>query len=595
MNHGRPSLNNFTNEKINYKVSFKFLLNRIKPYRLFVLLAIAFSITSVIASTMLPTLLGNVTDDVISKLVNSSLVINLTKSFIFIIILLVISAITQYLNGFIMSHVNKKVCQKMRQDLNRKINKLPLTYFDKTNNGEILSFTTNDIDMISSTLTQYLIEIISSITTFIVILIMMIKISGILTLTIGITVPIFLIILFLIVGKSQKYFKQQQDYLGHINGHVEEMYSAHEVTTLYNNQKKSVKKLKDLNDTLYNSAWKSNFLTGLFQPLMMAFSNLGFVLTCIVGGYLTVKGRISIGNIQAFITYARNFSNPLTSIASMMGTIQQAFAATYRIQKFLNEEDEVETGTLKLNDKNIKGNITFENISFGYNPEKIIIKDFSINIKQGEKIAIVGPTGAGKTTIVKLLMRFYELNEGKILLDNIALTDIKKDSLRNEIGMVLQDTWLFEGTVKENLIFGKPDATQKEIEEAVKEASLSHIIHTLPNNYNFVINEETTNISEGEKQLITIARTFLRNPKILILDEATSNIDTRTEILIQKALESLMKNKTTFIIAHRLSTIINADKIIVMNEGNIVEVGNHNELIKKDGFYSKLYNSQFEK
>lgn len=508
-------------------------------------------------------------------------------------LLIIATSITTYLVGFITSCINREITYKMRKQLNTKLNKLPLSYYDKTNNGEILSYTTNDIDIVSYALSMSLTDAICDIVLFIGILIMMLKISGILTLIVFATIPIFLVLLVIIIAKSSKHFKNNQDYLGHINGFIEESYSGHDIIKLYEKEEDQVKNLQRLNDVLYESAWKSNFLSGLMNPLMQFFANLSFVVTCIIGGYFTLQGRMTIGTTQAFITYARNFTNPLTNLANLVGSIEQVNAAATRIFTFLDAEEEPKELQEPLT-KTLKGNIKFDHISFSYDKEKPVIQNFSANIKEGSKVAIVGPTGAGKTTIVKLLMRFYELDEGNIYIDNHNIKDIRKQDLRNLFGMVLQETWLHKGTIQENIAYAKEDASEKEIKNAAKNASCDYFIKMLPSGYDYKIEEETTNISEGEKQLLTIARVFLKNPEIIILDEATSKVDTRTEILIQQAMEKLMGNKTSFIIAHRLSTILNADLILVMNEGNIVEQGTHKELMKKKGFYYELYNSQYK-
>ncbi len=513
-----------------------------------------------------------------------------------IIVLLIImiggAALVSYIQGFIMSGITQKLSYRFRRDIDAKINKLPLSYYDKTTHGEVMSFITNDVDTISTTLNQSLSQILTSIVTLVGTLIMMLQISWIMTLAGLIIVPLSLLVVSLVVKRSQKYFARQQEYLGHVNGHIEEMYSGHTVVQLYNGEEKSLRKFKAYNDELYNSAWRSHFLSGLMHPIMMFIGNLGYVIVCVLGGFLTVSGQITVGNIQAFVQYLRQFNQPINQVASITNTLQSTAAAAERVFGFLDEPEEEETGDA-LPEK-IKGDVSFQNVKFGYDPEKIIIHNFSADIKAGQRIAIVGPTGAGKTTIVKLLMRFYETNEGSITVDGVDIKHYLRDGLRSEMGMVLQDTWLFSGTIMENIRYGRLDATDEEVYAAAKMACADHFIRLLPGGYQFVINEEAGNISQGQKQLLTIARAILADPALLILDEATSSVDTRTELLIQKAMERLMQGRTSFIIAHRLSTIRDADLILVLKDGDIVEQGNHQELLQQNGFYASLYNSQFE-
>ena len=499
-----------------------------------------------------------------------------------------------------MTNVSQKVTYKMRNDLVSKINKLPMRYFDKKTNGEVLSIITNDIDTLSTNLNQSITQIISASCTLIGILAMMLSISWQMTLVSIIILPITLIIVSFIVSKSQKYFKRQQDYLGHVNGQVEEVYGGHNIVKAFNGEEKAIEKFEQENEVLYKSAWKSQFLSGLMHPIMNFMGNVSYVAVSILGGYYAIKGRITVGNIQSFIQYSKQFNQPIAQIAQISGTLQSMAAAAERIFEFLEEKEEIQElpNAKSITDENgniiLDGNIEFDHVKFGYNPENIIINDFNAEVKDGQKIAIVGPTGAGKTTIVKLLMRFYDLNDGAIYIDGNNVTDYNRGDIRKLFGMVLQDTWLFNGTIRDNIKYGKPDATDSEVIEAAKAAHIHHFIKTLPNSYNMVLNEETSNISAGQKQLLTIARVILANPKILILDEATSSIDTRTEIQIQSAMDNLMKGRTSFIIAHRLSTIKNADLILVMQHGDIVEQGTHEELLAKNGAYANLYNSQFE-
>ena len=491
-----------------------------------------------------------------------------------------------------MASISQKTAYKLRKEISKKINKLPMSYFDKKTNGEVLSLVTNDVDTLSQNMDQSSTQLITSVISVIGILIMMLSIDKLMTLIALAIMPISILLMGTIVKKSQKHFKNQQDYLAEINGTIEEMYAGQNIIKSYNAEENMLNKFNKQNEKLYDSAWKSSFLSGLMHPIMAFVGNLGYVLISIIGGYITIKGRIQIGDIQSFITYTKNFTQPITQIAQISNMIQAMMAAAERIFEFL-EEPEEENKKEKLNIENIKGNVEFKNVKFGYD-ENIIIKDFSAKIKAGQKIAIVGPTGAGKTTIVKLLMKFYDLKDGKILIDGKDINKLDKQEFRKLFGMVLQDTWVFKGTIMENLRYGNLNATDEQVEEAAKSAYAHHFIKTLPDGYNMVLNEETNNISGGQKQLLTIARAILRNPKILILDEATSSVDTRTEILIQKAMDKLMKGRTSFIIAHRLSTIKNADMILVMKDGDIIETGNHKELMKKNGFYKNLYNSQFE-
>lgn len=493
-----------------------------------------------------------------------------------------------------MTSVSQKLTYKLRNDLAMKINRLPMKYFDKKTNGEVLSIVTNDIDTLSQNLNQSITQIITSICTIIGILIMMFSISVSMTVVSLVILPISAFIVSKIVKKSQKHFKKQQDFLGHVNGQVEEVYGGHLIIKAFNSENAVMKEFDKANDELYRSAWKSQFLSGLMFPVMNFIGNIGYVAVAILGGYLAVNGKITVGNIQSFIQYNKQFTQPINQIAQVSSMLQSMVAAAERVFEFLEQEEEVNTAKGKIDVAKLKGNVKFDHVNFGYDPNKTIINDFNADVKEGQKIAIVGPTGAGKTTMVKLLMRFYDVNSGAILVDGHNIKDFDRGELRKMFGMVLQDTWLFNGTVNENIKYGREDATDSEIVEAAKAAHVHHFIKTLSNGYNAVLNEESSNVSAGQKQLLTIARVILTDPKILILDEATSSIDTRTEQQIQSAMDNLMKGRTSFIIAHRLSTIKNADLILVMNHGDIVEQGTHDELLKKDGFYAGLYNSQFE-
>ena len=508
--------------------------------------------------------------------------------------LYLISAVCSYIQGWLMTGVAMKVTYKFRKDISEKIDRLPLKYFDTRTYGEVLSRVTNDVDTVGQTLNQSLTQIVTSVTMIIGVLIMMLTISWLMTLVALVIIPLAFILIAVVVKASQRYFKQQQEYLGHVNGHVEEMYAGHNVVRAYNGEERSVQKFTGLNDVLYGAAWKSQFLSGLMMPIMTFIGNLGFVGVSIVGGYLVVRGTIQVGDIQAFIQYVRSFNQPLVQSAQIANVMQSTAAAAERVFEFLGEAEEIPESSTPVALTEVKGNVEFNDIHFGYSPDKPVIKGFSAVVKPGQRVAIVGPTGAGKTTMVKLLMRFYDVNSGSITIDGVDIRDMKRGDLRRMFGMVLQDTWLFNGTIRDNIRYGKPDATDEDVVRAADMAYVDHFVRTLPKGYDMVINEEASNISQGEKQLLTIARALLTDPKILILDEATSSVDTRTEVLIQKAMEKLMAGRTSFIIAHRLSTIHNADIILVMRDGAIVEQGNHETLLAAGGFYASLYNSQFE-
>jgi ATP-binding cassette subfamily B protein len=508
--------------------------------------------------------------------------------------LYVMAALFSYIQGWVMSSIAMNITYRFRKEIATKINRLPLKYFDTTSHGEVLSRITNDVDTVSQTLNQSLTQIITSVTSVVGVLIMMFSISWQMTLVALLMVPASLILIRFVVSRSQKYFTQQQDYLGHVNGHIEEMYGAHIVVKAFNGEERSLATFNDLNETLYSSAWKSQFLSGLMMPVMNFIGNLGYVAVAILGGWLAAQGRITVGDIQAFIQYIRSFTQPLTQIANISNVLQQMTAAAERVFAFLAETEESVDTEHPIKLATVAGKVEFDHVHFGYNPEKIIIADFSAVIEDGKKVAIVGPTGAGKTTMVKLLMRFYDVTSGAIRIDGHDIRDFTRTDLRSMLAMVLQDTWLYGGTIMENIRYGRPDASDEEVIAAAKAAHADHFIRTLPEGYHLVLNEETTNISQGQRQLLTIARAFLANRPLLILDEATSSVDTHTELLIQKAMESLMKGRTSFVIAHRLSTIRNADWILVMRDGDIVEQGKHDELLSRKGFYAELYNSQFE-
>jgi len=478
--------------------------------------------------------------------------------------------------------------------LAEKINRMPMKYFDNKTHGEVLSRVTNDIDTLSQSLNQSMTQLITSVITIIGVLIMMLSISWIMTLAAVLILPVSMVLMGGVMKKSQKYFKSQQEYLGHINGQVEENYGGHNIVRVFNGEENTIKEFNKLNDTLYDSAWKSQFLSGMMMPLMTFIGNLGYVVVSILGGYLTIKKTIEVGDIQSFIQYVRQFTQPIGQVAQVANLLQSTAAAAERVFEFLEEEEEDQFVENPVSIDKLEGNVAFEDVHFGYNEDKVIINDFTAKIKPGQKVAIVGPTGAGKSTIVKLLMRFYDVNEGAILVDGHDIKDFNRGELRQMFGMVLQDTWLFNGTIRENIRYGNLNATDEQVKEAAKAAHAHHFIKTLPGGYNMELNEEASNISQGQKQLLTIARAILADPKILILDEATSSVDTRTETLIQKAMDNLMEGRTSFVIAHRLSTIRDADLILVMKDGDIVEQGSHEELLKQQGFYSNLYNSQFD-
>ena len=582
------------------KGTTKKLGQRLSSYKIAIIIVMIFAIGSTIFSIVGPKILGNATTEIYTGLMNK---INRTggidfakigKIILFALGLYGVSALFSMIQSYIMAGVAQKVTYKIRNELTEKINKLPMKYFDKRTNGEVLSIITNDVDTLSTGLNQSITQIITSIFTIIGILVMMISISWEMTIVSLLILPISGVILKKVIGKSQKYFVKQQEYLGHVNGQVEELYGGHNIVKVFGREEQAIKEFEKENEELYKSGWRSQFLSGLMHPLMNFVGNVGYVAVAILGGYFAVKGRITVGNIQSFIQYNKQFTQPIGQVAQISSTIQSMIAAAERIFEYLEEPEEVEDVKNPVSTDGLKGNIEFKNVHFGYDPEKTIINDFNAKVKDGQKIAIVGPTGAGKTTMVKLLMRFYDVNSGEILLDGHNIKDFRRGDLRKMFGMVLQDTWLFGGTIKENIKYSKPDATDSDVIKAAKAAHIHHYIKTLSKGYDAKINEESTNISAGQKQLLTIARVILADPKILILDEATSSIDTRTEQQIQSAMDNLMEGRTSFIIAHRLSTIKNADLILVMDHGDIVEQGTHEKLLAKDGFYAKLYNSQFE-
>ena len=605
MSHGRH--NKMMNAKPkNFKQSLFKLLKYLKPYHLLIVLVILCAIGATIFNIVGPRILGNATtllaNGIIDKYQGGSGIdfVNIAKILITLLLIYLTSCLLSFLQNWIMSKVTQSVTYQLRKDISLKINRLPLKYFDTKTHGEILSRVSNDVETISQSLNQVTTQMISAIVTIIGVLFMMIKINMVMTLMALIVIPLSGIITAMIIRKSQGYFKKQQAILGELNGNVEEIYSGHLVIKAFNKEKDVIDTFDTINEKLAQTALKAQFISSLTQPLTNLASNFAYICVCVLGGYYATRKIISIGDIQAFIQYVRNFNQPISQTAQIMNILHSTMAASERVFEFLEENEEVKETTNPVNiydDQNkinIEGNVVFENVHFGYDPNKIIINNFSCYVKKGQQIAIVGPTGAGKTTLVKLLMRFYELNSGTIYIDDHDIKDFTRSDLRKLFGMVLQDAWLFSGTIMDNLRYGNLEASDEDVIKAAKNAHVDHFIRTLEDGYNTYINEESTNISQGQKQLLTIARAFLKDPKILILDEATSSVDTRTEIMIQKGMESLMQGRTTFVIAHRLSTIKNADMILVIKDGDIVEMGKHDELLAKNGFYAQLYNSQFE-
>ena len=584
----------------DFRGTMRKLLRYLGKYRATVLVVFVFAVASTVASIAGPKILGRATtrlfEGVLAQLSGSGeidfpyigRILSLTLG------LYLLSALSSYIQGWIMADVSTNIAYRLRRDISEKMNRMPLKYFDGTTHGEVLSRITNDVDTVNQTLSQSLTQIITSVVTVVGVLVMMISINLSMTLVALLILPLSMGIVAAIVKQSQKHFRQQQDYLGHVNGHVEEMYGGHLVMKAFNGEERSIRRFEDLNDTLYDSAWKSQFLSGLMMPIMGFIGNVGYVAVAVLGGWLAIRGSLAVGDIQAFIQYVRSFNQPIRQLANISNVLQQTAAAAERVFEFLDEREENAEAASPVELAEVQGHVEFRNVHFGYDPAKPVINAFSANARPGERVAIVGPTGAGKTTMVKLLMRFYDVDDGAILVDGHDVRAFSRHGLRRMFGMVLQDTWLYNGSIMDNIRYGRPEATDDEVIDAAKAAYVDHFVRTLPEGYQTVLNEEASNISQGQKQLLTISRAVLADPSMLILDEATSSVDTRTEVLIQNAMGILMEGRTSFIIAHRLSTIRNADIILVMDEGDIVESGKHEELLQRAGFYAKLYNSQFE-
>lgn len=585
----------------DFKGTMKKLMNYMGQYKVAIFFVVIFAIGGTIFSIVGPKILGKATTEIFNGLVGkisggSGLDFDkIGKILITLLVLYLISAVFSFIQGYIMTGVSQKMTYRLRKEISEKIHRMPMDYFDKMSHGEILSRITNDVDTLGQSLNQSATQVITSVTMIIGVLIMMLSISPLMTGVALLILPISMGLISVIVKKSQKHFKSQQEYLGHINGQVEEVYGGHTIVKAFNKEEDIIRTFDETNQILYQSAWKSQFLSGMMMPVMQFVGNLGYVAVSILGGYLAIKKTIEVGDIQSFIQYVRNFTQPIQQVAQVANMLQSTAAASERVFEFLEEAEENQVVENPVSVDGLEGRVEFENVHFGYQPDHIIINDFSVKVEPGQKIAIVGPTGAGKTTMIKLLMRFYDVNEGAIKIDGHNLKDFNRSELRQMFGMVLQDTWLFNGSIEENIRYGKLDASQEEVIEAAKAAHVHRFVQTLPGGYGMMLNEEASNVSQGQKQLLTIARAILADPKILILDEATSSVDTRTEVRIQKAMDNLMRGRTSFVIAHRLSTIRDADMILVMKDGDIIEQGNHQDLLAQNGFYAQLYNSQFER
>ena len=597
--HGGHGPMKSTEKAKDFGGTMKKLINYMSVYKIGIFFVAVFAIGSTVFSILGPKVLGKATTEIfnglISKISGGDGIDfgKIGKILIALLCLYAVSALLSFLQGFIMTGISQKMTYRMRKEISEKINRLPMKYFDKTTHGEVLSRVTNDVDTLSQSLNQSATQLITSVTTLIGVLVMMLSISPLMTVVALLILPISMIFVSTIVKHSQKFFKSQQEYLGHINGQVEEVYGGHNIVKAFNKEKDVIRTFDETNEILYQSAWKSQFLSGMMMPIMQFVGNLGYVGVSILGGYLAIRKTIEVGDIQTFIQYVRSFTQPIQQVAQVANMLQSTAAASERVFEFLGEEEEDQVVEHPVSVEGLEGNVTFDHVQFGYNPDHVIIHDFSAEVHQGQKIAIVGPTGAGKTTMIKLLMRFYDVNKGAILVDGHNVRDFNRSELREMFGMVLQDTWLFNGTIEDNIRYGKLDATHEEVVAAAKAAHVHRFVQTLPNGYQMELNEEASNVSQGQKQLLTIARAILADPKILILDEATSSVDTRTEVQIQKAMDNLMKGRTSFVIAHRLSTIRDADLILVMRDGAIVEQGTHESLLAAEGFYAQLYKSQF--
>ena len=584
----------------DFKGSLKKLVKYMSVYKVQMLFVAVFAVCGTVFNIVGPKILGKATTEIFNGLVSkvsggSGMDFGKIGQILLITLgLYVVSALCSFIQGMIMTGISQKTTYRLRKDITEKVNRMPMDYFDTKPVGEVLSRVTNDVDTLGQSLNQSATQLITSVTTLIGVLVMMLSISPLMTVVALLILPISVGLISFVMKHSQKYFSGQQEYLGNVNGQVEEVYSGHNVIKAFNKEDDVIREFDRTNDKLYESAWKSQFFSGMMMPVMQFVGNLGYVGVAILGGFLAIKKTIEVGDIQSFIQYVRNFTQPIQQVAQVTNMLQLAAASSERVFEFLEEKEEDQTVEHPVSVEGLHGNVQFENVHFGYNPEKIIINDFSANVKEGQKIAIVGPTGAGKTTMIKLLMRFYDVNSGSIKIDGHDVRDFNRSELREMFGMVLQDTWLFHGTIMDNIRYGKLDATEEEVIQAAKAAHVHRFVQTLPGGYQMEINEEATNISQGQKQLLTIARAILADPKILILDEGTSSVDTRTEVRIQKAMDNLMKGRTSFVIAHRLSTIRDADLILVMKDGDIIEQGTHTQLLAQNGFYAELYNSQFE-
>lgn len=585
----------------DFKGTMKKLMAYMGSYKIAILFVMLFAVGGTAFNIIGPKILGNATTEIFNGLVSRVSggdgidFGKVGRILLSALSLYVVSAALSFIQGYIMTGISQKMTYRLRKEISEKINRMPVKYFDTMTHGEILSRITNDVDTLGQSLNQSATQVITSVTTIIGVLVMMLSISPLMTVIALLILPLSMCLISVIVKHSQRYFKDQQEYLGHINGQVEEVYSGHNIVKAFNKEEDIIKTFNDTNAVLYQSAWKSQFFSGMMMPIMQFVGNLGYVAVSILGGYLVIRNAIQVGDIQSFIQYVRQFTQPIQQVAQVANMLQSTAAASERVFEFLEEEEEEQTVPDPVSTESLEGRVEFEHVHFGYNPDHIIINDFNAKVEPGQKIAIVGPTGAGKTTMVKLLMRFYDVNSGSIKIDGHDLREFNRADLRSMFGMVLQDTWLFNGSIEENIRYGKLDATHEDVVEAAKAAYVHRFVQTLPGGYDMVLNEEASNVSQGQKQLLTIARAILADPKILILDEATSSVDTRTEVRIQKAMDNLMQGRTSFIIAHRLSTIRDADLILVMKDGDIIEQGSHEELLAKNGFYAELYNSQFEK